>query len=111
LTHSSWAIAGFNQPKTLSGIETEKAIANREVLKASTNLKPFQGLKHFSAGLVTSAISGFNQPKTLLGWLKRSLHHERSTEFPASTNLKPFQGLKPQPLLTMGIRPSRLQPT
>jgi len=35
----------FNQPKTLSGIETKLDRCLLEITPASTNLKPFQGLK------------------------------------------------------------------
>jgi len=40
------AVKRFNQPKTLSGIETHCPFLSLGNLLASTNLKPFQGLKH-----------------------------------------------------------------
>jgi len=62
--------SSFNQPKTLSGIETAKALCCPSACSgASTNPKPFQGLKHRFSSLL------------LIVWL-------------ASTNPKPFQGLK-----------------
>jgi len=60
---------GFNQPKTLSGIETE------------------------IERLIVAMGSGFNQPKTLSGIETRNLLRQRSSSI-ASTNPKPFQGLK-----------------
>ena len=77
--------SGFNQPKTLSGIETTHSNVVLLGIFASTNPKPFQGLKQIC--------------------------FRRSQRMPsASTNPKPFQGLKHQDI---GIRSSsdRLQPT
>jgi len=63
---------GFNQPKTLSGIET-------------THLLGFRSLK----------LQGFNQPKTLSG-IETEDFEMTSDWGEASTNPKPFQGLKQQ---------------
>ena len=41
-------LLGFNQPKTLSGIETAHSLDSRESYNASTNPKPFQGLKQIA---------------------------------------------------------------
>jgi len=59
---------------------------------ASTNLKPFQGLKRASRCLGQRR-SRFNQPKTLSGI--ETVQGSLFIPFiRASTNLKPFQGLK-----------------
>ena len=77
----------FNQPKTLSGIETEKAATYvKQNRRASTNPKPFQGLK------------------PLLGSLSALI-------FIASTNSKPFQGLKRVNTACIAERVNALQPT
>ena len=36
---------GCNQPKSLSGIETIKAITNKDLNSVAINLNPYQGLK------------------------------------------------------------------
>jgi len=61
------SVTGFNQPKTLSGIETNKYRTIEGGTQASTNPKPFQGLKRgFDKGRRWRG-SRFNQPKTLSG--------------------------------------------
>ena len=60
---------GFNQPKTLSGIETQHSI------------------------LRLLWIHRFNQPKTLSG-IETDFSNAKGNMKEASTNLKPFQGLK-----------------
>jgi len=59
--------AGFNQPKTLSGIETAAIQGFETFDRASTNPKPFQGLKHVLWHSQPEEKHGFNQPKTLSG--------------------------------------------
>jgi len=60
---------------------------------ASTNPKPFQGLKPKFYPAQSPITQGFNQPKTLSGIETRNLLRQRSSSI-ASTNPKPFQGLK-----------------
>jgi len=86
---------GFNQPKTLSGIETDPP--RRFCLRAfaSTNLKPFQGLKpERDYDISEPRQYSFNQPKTLSGIETQLTPRSPLITALASTNLKPFQGLK-----------------
>jgi hypothetical protein len=43
--------ASRNQPKSLSGIETDYEIKQSPEPKAGINLNPYQGLKHCSIGI------------------------------------------------------------
>jgi len=72
--------SGFNQPKTLSGIETNRLLRPGVGRgdRASTNPKPFQGLKHVNIGDRVRLV-GFNQPKTLSGIETRKMMQRAAT--------------------------------
>jgi len=80
------AATGFNQPKTLSGIETGM-------------LQP-----------VALQPTGFNQPKTLSG-IETEVNDPNVTAIDASTNPKPFQGLKHTTVFRTSTGSTMLQPT
>ena len=124
------------QPKTLSGIETLESNGFNAVWSAENNLKPYQGLKHFSffssshnfraennlkpyQGLKRSTSGGVSsgmygklgrkQPKTLSG-IETTNGLIRPRQRLAENNLKPYQGLKLGQFTAESLNLSRKQP-
>jgi hypothetical protein len=71
LTAQAFSLAGRNQPKSLSGIETrdcQSPFAFAVLAWVGINLNPYQGLKQEFFGSFAVAISASrNQPKSLSG--------------------------------------------
>jgi len=83
--------SGFNQPKTLSGIETSPlALIVPVMVIASTNPKPFQGLKPLINPL-NGDRRGFNQPKTLSGIETYWFRADRLSCFKLQPTQNPFR--------------------
>ena len=76
-----------NQPKSLSGIETDATAAVQNQIKVAINLNPYQGLKHRTNNLASWKVFravGCNQPKSLSGI--ETLTQSGSVSFSSSCN-------------------------
>jgi len=85
--------SGFNQPKTLSGIETSTPLLDGIGCDCFNQPKTLSGIETRSLLSWGYGYDGFNQPKTLSGIETKSFYWARMSDL-ASTNPKPFQGLK-----------------
>jgi len=86
--------ACFNQPKTLSGIETSNVSATVQPISCFNQPKTLSGIETTVKELGIKTPTRFNQPKTLSGIETRRLSSQCPQTSAASTNPKPFQGLK-----------------
>jgi len=95
----TWQIGYFAEastnPKPFQGLKQSGIRFAAKRARASTNPKPFQGLKPELLSRPMCSSESFNQPKTLSG-IETLMSPKASHRLPASTNPKPFQGLKQQ---------------
>jgi len=87
----------FNQPKTLSGIETVFNVDPTFLQIGFNQSKTLSGIETRTNDSIALATAyRFNQPKTLSGIETCGFVIVAKVIDPASTNPKPFQGLKQQ---------------
>ena len=85
---------GFNQPKTLSGIETGSLLTPLHKVALQPTQNPFRDWNMKTENILISDITASTNPKPFQGLKQARFCFTRVSDSRASTNPKPFQGLK-----------------